>query len=75
MHLWRQRLGAMPQQLGRHHAGVGIGGRHFGRQENPDPGHAGDQMQFPAIDPAMPPAFGPMSRGVSAGVRHFPLLP
>lgn len=52
-----------------------IGGSQNRRDRKPDRFDDGDDVQFPAIDPAMPAGFGPVSLDVNRGMRNFPFLP
>ena len=51
-----------------------IGGSEQSREGKPDACDKGDDVQFPAVDPAMPARFGPVGFGINGSVRHQPLL-
>ena len=57
------------QQGGNHLIVGGIGRRQFGSQWDPDAGDGADQVQLPAVDPALPAALGPVGLRVDAGMR------
>src|SRR5437764_12880505 len=51
-----------------------IGGSEQSREGKPDACDKGDDVQFPAVDPAMPARFGPVGFGINGSMRHQPLL-
>ena len=51
-----------------------LGRRQFRSQGDPDRGYHRDQVQFPAIDPAMPARFGPMRFLINRGMGNEPFL-
>src|SRR6266852_82402 len=54
-----------------------IGDISWGQQSSdgkPDPCHDGDDVQFPAVDPAVPTRFGPVGFGINRGVGNLALL-
>lgn len=52
-----------------------IGGGEFCRKGNPDARRRADEVQFPALHPAMPARFGPVGFGINRGMRDDASLP
>ena len=52
-----------------------VGLRQLGGQGDPHSGDCADQVQLPAIDPAVPAGLGPVGFRVNGGVRDLPLFP
>lgn len=48
-----------------------VGRGQLGREWDPDRRDGGDQVQFPAIDPAVPGGLAPVRLGVDRGVGHY----
>src|SRR5919202_3927276 len=59
------------QQVGSNLIVGHIRGGQLSRHGNPDLGHGRHEVQFPAIDPAMPARLGPMRRRVNRAVGHL----
>jgi hypothetical protein len=52
-----------------------IGRDQVGGQGDSDRRDGGDEVQLPAVDPAVPDRLGPVGLGVDGGVGHDPALP